>query len=106
MSDHDSSLLEGQEDDPRSVSTVYVGLIGVALTIVIVVALQMLFYRTRDAEMLRKAGVGQTQQLEQTRALQQQQLEGYRWVDREAGVVAIPIDRAIELIVEEGVESN
>lgn len=31
------------------------------------------------------------------RAQQEERLHGYRWVDREAGVVAIPIERAIAL---------
>ncbi|MFN2370459.1 MAG: hypothetical protein ABR506_04805 [Candidatus Krumholzibacteriia bacterium] len=28
--------------------------------------------------------------------------EGYRWLDREQGVVGVPIERAIELVVERG----
>jgi hypothetical protein len=28
--------------------------------------------------------------------------EGYRWIDREQGVVGVPIERAIELVVERG----
>jgi hypothetical protein len=29
------------------------------------------------------------------------QLSAYRWVDREAGVAAVPIERAMELVMEE-----
>jgi hypothetical protein len=35
------------------------------------------------------------------RAAEQAELGGYGWVDREAGVVHIPIDRAMELLVRE-----
>jgi hypothetical protein len=33
---------------------------------------------------------------------QQQQLSSYGWVDRELGIVHIPIDRAIKTVVEQG----
>ena len=39
--------------------------------------------------------------LRETRAEQEARLGTYRWVDRGAGVVAIPIERAMELLVEE-----
>jgi|KBSSwiStaDraftv2_1062776.scaffolds.fasta_scaffold05247_8 hypothetical protein len=37
------------------------------------------------------------------RAAEDEQLSTYGWVDRKAGVARIPIDRAIELVVEHGV---
>ncbi|HLX63178.1 MAG TPA: hypothetical protein VKX17_18045 [Planctomycetota bacterium] len=36
---------------------------------------------------------------QELRASQQANLEGYKWIDQKAGVVHIPIDRAMELIV-------
>ena len=36
------------------------------------------------------------------RRQQQQPLQGYEWVDRNTGVVRIPIDRAMDLIAERG----
>ena len=38
--------------------------------------------------------------LAQLRAREQAQLDGYGWVDRGAGTVHIPIDRAMELFVQ------
>ncbi len=38
--------------------------------------------------------------LDQLRATEQAQLDGYGWVDRHAGTVRIPIDRAMHLLVE------
>lgn len=35
---------------------------------------------------------------EDLRARQQRELEGFRWVDRDAGVAAIPIERAMAII--------
>ena len=38
------------------------------------------------------------------RAREEEMLENYGWVDREAGVARIPIDQAIELLAEDGAE--
>ena len=40
--------------------------------------------------------------LSEVRAEESRLLETYRWIDREAGMAAIPIDRAIELLVASG----
>jgi hypothetical protein len=40
--------------------------------------------------------------LNELRAEETRLLETYRWVDREAGIAAIPIDRAIEVLVASG----
>jgi len=40
------------------------------------------------------------------RAAAEQKLRSYRWVDRAAGVVAIPIDRAMDLISERGLPAR
>jgi hypothetical protein len=42
------------------------------------------------------------QQLRTLRSDEEKTLGGYGWVDRKAGVVRIPIDRAIELVAEKG----
>lgn len=43
---------------------------------------------------------------ERERADQRRQLDGYGWVDRERGLVHIPIDRAIDQIVSERARSR
>jgi hypothetical protein len=40
------------------------------------------------------------------RAAQEQKLSSYRWVDRQAGRVAIPIDRAMDLVAQQGLPSR
>ena len=47
----------------------------------------------RRGRLGRSAGV-----LEQA---QSERLEAYRWIDRETGVVQLPIERAMQLVVEE-----
>ena len=40
--------------------------------------------------------------LQKIYAKQQQELESYAWEDRKAGVVRIPIERAMDLLLEKG----
>jgi hypothetical protein len=40
--------------------------------------------------------------LKKNRAAEEQELNSYGWIDRSAGVVRIPIDRAMELIAQRG----
>ena len=40
--------------------------------------------------------------LDQLRVLEEAKLHSYGWVDRNAGVVRIPIERAMDLVVEKG----
>lgn len=42
------------------------------------------------------------QELEQMRAEEEELLTGYGWVDREAGLARIPVERALELAAEGG----
>ncbi len=55
--------------------------------------------RTPDAPNLQ---IAPRQDLQSYLATQQAALEGYGWVDEEAGVARIPIRRAMELLVERG----
>lgn len=42
------------------------------------------------------------QEWQQMRAEEEAQLQNYSWIDREKGIAAIPIERAMELLVERG----
>jgi hypothetical protein len=37
---------------------------------------------------------------------QREQLESYGWVDKEGGVVRIPIERAMDLVIERGLAAE
>lgn len=91
----------GDNPDPRAVSTFVVGTVCVLLTVVVFIGLEVLYYKTAGAEFSRKKVETTSVELESTRAEQSQLLENYRWVDKDAGVVSMPIERAMELIVEE-----
>ena len=46
------------------------------------------------------------QELQQLREKQKALLEGYGWVDKEAGVARIPIEEAMKLVVERGLPAR
>ncbi len=89
------------QGDPNTSTTILVGLVGAILVFVIIVGLQTLFYRAEYAETVSKVYRRDPQELSRLRADQIEQLHGYRWIDREKGVVAVPIEIALELVVRE-----
>lgn len=48
--------------------------------------------------------VSPARDLQEMRALEDAQLRGYGWVDKQAGIAAIPIERAMELIARRGLK--
>ena len=93
-----------EERDPKSSSTLVVGGVGVILLAVVIILLQVLFYRTSEAERWRKVISQQPEELRRVQAEQLDQLNSYRWIDEQNGVVSIPIDRAMELVIQEAQE--
>ena len=87
--------------DPSSSRTVLVGFIGTVLLFVIIVALQALFYTVERKEFERKVLNEVPEELASLRAKQIENLNAYRWIDKASGVVAIPIDQAMKIIVSE-----
>jgi hypothetical protein len=87
--------------DPNTPLTVVVGLVGAILLFVAIVFLQAIFRHAEDAELARKVTSAPAAELESLRAEQLGRLNGYRVVDPQKGVVAIPIDRAMELVARE-----
>ena len=98
MSDHDP---QKRYDDPKAFPTFAILIIGSVLVLVIVIALQVLYYRAQNAEDRRKIVAQAPEGLLLLRSQQQEQLAGYRWVSEQDGVAAIPIERAMEIAARE-----
>jgi hypothetical protein len=79
-----------------------VGVLLVVVTFVLILLLQAGFYRAETAENTRKVVEPRSEELASLRAAQETDLHAYRWVDKEKGHVAIPIERAMAEIVREG----
>ncbi len=95
-----------KDSDPNAAMTILVGISGAVVLFVIVVLLQAFFYRSEEAEQRKKVVNVQAETLADVRAQQQEVLNGYRWVDQQRGVVAIPIDRAMELMIRDSGRSR
>lgn len=70
------------------------------LTLAAVIALQGVFFHVKDSEMQGKVINRVPAELIEMREEQLALLARYRWIDREAGIAAVPIDRAMELVVQ------
>ena len=88
-------------DDPDVPASALVGIVGAIVLFLIIVGLQTLFYRAEQAETVSKVYQTDSQALTRLRADQLEELHSYRWIDQQKGTVAIPIERAMELVVEE-----
>ena len=96
-------MREGGE--PNTPLTALVGVVFAIVLFVVVVFLQAYFYQEEQAEDARKVVAVAPEELSQLRAQQLATLHGYRWVDPKEGVVAIPIGRAMEQVVQDGGKS-
>ena len=83
-----------------------VGTVFVIFLFVLILLLQAWFYRAQRQEYQAKVVVPRNEALDASLAAQQQDLHSYRWVDREGGVVGIPIERAMELVIADGLDST
>jgi hypothetical protein len=98
MSEHPESHVA--EDNPDIAATVATGVIGVALLVGIVVALQGLYAKADAAEFRQKVESQPSVELQDLQSRQRDKIS--RWVkDPATGVVRMPIDRAMELVVDE-----
>jgi hypothetical protein len=77
------------------------GLIGVVILVVMLVWLRSYFFDTRNAYVEEMVLSVENPKLKELRAREDIELNSYGWMDQETGVVRIPIDRAIELVVSE-----
>jgi type II secretory pathway pseudopilin PulG len=95
-----------ESGEPNTPLTALVGIVFAILLFVVVVLLQAYFYRAEQQENERKVVAVAPEQLSQLRTQQQELLHSYKLLDPVKGVVAIPIDVAMKLVVSEGGRSN
>ena len=86
-----------EESDPDAFQILFIGALGTILVVVAIFFLQGLYERRTRFEFQRKI-VGETpRDLQDARAAQLEKFQP-RWIDRDAGIVALPIERAMELV--------
>jgi hypothetical protein len=91
-----------EEQEPNTPLTAVVGLVFAILLFVLVVVLQAYFYRADQEENVRKVVAQAPEELSQLLSQQEEKLHSYKILDPKKGVVAIPIDVAMKLVVRDG----
>jgi len=88
-------------DDPVTGTTAVVGVVFVLLFVIVILGLQAYFGRVQTEEYAVKVVDETPTEKVLVHAQQLDQLNGYHWVDRDSGTVSIPIERAMQLVVDE-----
>lgn len=92
-------------DKPRSSTTVLVRALSAILLLEIVALAMLLLCNTQRTDDRRKLRAPRPPELVNLESGQLAAINAYRMVDEQQGIVAIPIDRAIELYVAEAESS-
>lgn len=89
------------QDDLNTSAVALVGFLGAVLVFIVIVALMVVFYRVETQQQYAKEILPAYSRSAQLAADQQGRLADYAWVDAEKRIARIPIERAMELVVEE-----
>jgi len=89
---------ETDERDPDATTVAAVGIAGTILLIVTVLAVQGLYESANRTEHERKVVATAPAELRDLRAAQLARLHATGWVDKHNDVVAIPIEKAMEIL--------
>lgn len=76
-------------------------LVSSCVILVVIVVLLQGFYDFTRALKVSRTESAPFEQIQKLRADEEQKLTGYRYVNKESGVVQIPVERAMQLMVEE-----
>jgi hypothetical protein len=88
-----------RHNDLNSVKIAWVGFLGALVTLIVILAMQVLYYSAVVQETEQKVVQSPTTDSDTLLAEQAVKLTRYGWIDREKQQVTIPIDRAMELVV-------
>ena len=91
-----------QTGEPNTLAIVASGTVFFLLLVAGLLALQAYFHQAEEEENGRKVVAVAPEELSLARAQQGEQIRSYRWIDRPKGVVAVPIEMAMELVVRDG----
>ena len=91
-----------EKSDLDMTAVIGLGLVSVILFVVLVIAVQAFFYSYEDAYLYEKVHSRVSPEMRRHRAEQIERISTPRIVNEAEGRVTIPIDRAIELTVRDG----
>lgn len=88
-----------RHNDVNPLKIAWVGFLGALVTFVLILALEVLYYSAVNQETEQKVIQAPTTESDTMLAEQAVKLTRYGWIDRDKQQVTIPIDRAMELVV-------
>jgi hypothetical protein len=98
-------VMAAAKEDIHTPLVFTIGTVFVILLFALILLLQAYFHRAQRQEYQTKVVIPRIEALDSSLAEQEQDLHSYRWIDRQSGVVGIPIARAVELVVAEGLSN-
>ena len=90
-----------ENQEPKNNLIAFLLIISCIFVVAVCAFLSWMFIVTRDNEYSRKINQATYVDLQNLRKLEDARLNGYQYVDKEKGVVRIPVERAIQLMAEE-----
>ena len=90
-----------EEDNIEATTVALMGICAAIVTTVVILGLQVLYYRETHADDVAKFVTPGWQALRSMETEQRQSLTGYGWVDKPSGLVHVPIDRAMSLTLKQ-----
>lgn len=88
-------------EDVNTPMLIAIGLLSVLFVISLVIALMAMYYQAERHELKRKAQYTEYVELREIIFQQKIQLSRYEWIDRDAGILSVPIEVAMARVVEE-----
>lgn len=111
MAEHTDKLQKSTDATPgyetEDVSMLSLHAIGIIISIFIIASLIVLneyFTMAKEKEVYERALKPQSAELQKLRAYEDEILSSYSVIDEEKGIYQVPIDRAMELLVEEAAQ--
>jgi len=89
------------QDELRASPIVIVGVVSSILLFVLVVGISGLFLYWQKEAATEKSSPLMPEELRRLKSQQMGEINSYRWISEKDGVVRIPIDRAMQLVVTE-----
>ncbi len=78
-----------------------IAVVSIVLVYVSIVAMSAWYFRYERVELEKKAVSQRYESLINLQTEQLERINTYRWIDEKGGILAIPIDRAVEITVNE-----
>lgn len=90
-----------KRDDLNTPLIVLVGFVSTILCLVTVLALTVVFHKVQEGEHYRKVILPEPEEVRSLSVTQQAKLASYAWIDEQQQIVQIPIELAMDLVVQE-----